>query len=207
MPYWMDRLKIRYMPPIFGARSFPNLSVRTYVHDQQIGTPGVYFLSLDASNLLAAAVGRGFYHLPYHWAKMYLEQRKEREFDFYSRRRLAARPMIFQARYRGLGPTQRLAENRAGTLENFLMERYCLFSKNHAGQPIRANLHYVRAQLEEAEAQIEKNDLAAVLGIQLPDQEPELYYIRRLAVYVGRAEPVQQAPVRRPVAVAVTPSA
>ena len=118
------------MPPIPGARSFPDLNLRTYVRDEQTGTPGVVCLSLDASNLLAVAVGRALYHLPYHWAEMQLEQRSEREFSFYSRRRFAGQPVVFKARYRGLGPSRRLAESRAGTLEYFLMERYCLFSRN-----------------------------------------------------------------------------
>ncbi len=79
-----------------GARSFPELNLRTYVRDQHTGTPGMYFLSLDANNLLAVGWGALFYRLPYHWAEMHLEQRTEREFSFYSRRRLASRPRSFQ---------------------------------------------------------------------------------------------------------------
>jgi hypothetical protein len=165
----------------------------------------VVCLSLDASNLLAVAAGRAFYRLPYHWAEMHLEQRTEREFSFFSRRRFASRPAVFKARYRGLGPSRKLAESRSGTLEYFLMERYCLFTTNRAGQPIRANLHHASWPLEEAEAQIEQNDLAEVLGIRLPDQEPVLYYSRRMAVYVWPAELVRPALVARPVTVAATP--
>jgi hypothetical protein len=155
---------------------------------------------------VAAALGRAFYRLPYHWAEMHLEQRTEREFAFYSRRRFAKQPVIFKARYRGLGPSQRLAESRIGTLEYFLTERYCLFSCDHDGQLIRANLHHVSASLEEADAEIEQNDLARILGIQLPNQKPVLYYSRRLAVYVWPAELVRHARAPRPVTVAVTPS-
>ena len=114
MPFWMDRIKVRGVPPIPGARSFPDLSLRTYVREERTGTPGVVCLSLDASNLLAVAAGRAFYRLPYHWAEMHLEQRTEREFSFYSRRRFAGQPVVFKARYRGLGPSRRLAESRAG---------------------------------------------------------------------------------------------
>jgi uncharacterized protein len=206
MPFWMDRIRVRGLPPIPGARSFPDLSLRTYVREERTGAPGVFCLSLDASNLLAVAVGRAVYRLPYHWAEMHLEQRSEREFAFYSRRRFAGRPVVFKARYRGLGPTAKLAESRPGTLENFLMERYCLFSRNGDGQPIRANLHHISSPLEEAQAEIEQNDLAAVLGIQLPDQEPVLHYTRRLAVYVWPAELVRPVLAGRPVTVAATPS-
>jgi uncharacterized protein YqjF (DUF2071 family) len=206
MPFRMDRVKVRGLPSIPGARSFPDLSLRTYVREERTGTPGVFCLSLDASNLLAVAVGRAFYRLPYHWAKMHLEQRTEREFAFYSRRRFAGRKVVFKVLYRGLGPSLRLAESRPGTLEHFLIERYCLFSTNQAGQPIRANLHHTSWPLEEAEAEIEQNDLAEVLGLRLPDEKPVLHYSRQLAVYVWPAERVRQAMVTRPVTVAVSPS-
>ncbi|MGA2808094.1 MAG: DUF2071 domain-containing protein [Terracidiphilus sp.] len=206
VPFWIDRIKIRGVPPIPGARSFPELNLRTYVRDQHTGTPGMYFLSLDANNLLAVGLGCALYRLPYHWAEMSLEQRTEREFSFYSRRRLASQPVIFSARYRGLGPTRRLAESRSGTLENFLMERSCLFSSNRAGQTFRANLHHVAGPLEDAEAEIERNDLAKAVGIELRDQEPVLHYSRRLAVYLWPAELVRPALMTRPVAAVVTPT-
>jgi uncharacterized protein YqjF (DUF2071 family) len=206
MPFWMDKVRVRGLPPILGARSFPDLSLRTYVREERTGTPGVFCLSLDSSNLLAVAAGRAVYRLPYHWSEMRLKQRTEREFSFYSRRRLASQPVVFKARYRGLGPSRRLAESRPGTLEHFLTERYCLFTSNGAGQIIRANLHHAAWPLEEAEAEIEQNDLAAVLGIRLPDQKPVLHYSRQLAVYVWPAELARSALVARPVTVAATPS-
>jgi len=67
-------------------------------------------------------------------------------------------------------------------------------------------MHHVSWPLEEAEADIERNDLAAVMGIELPDREPVLHYSRRLAVYVWPAELVRPALVARPVTVAATPS-
>ncbi len=206
LPFWMDRIKLRGLPSIPGARTFPELTVRTYARDQQTGVPGLWFLSLDANNLLAAAVGRAFYRLPYHWAQMSLEQRTEREFSFYSRRRFASQPVLFQARYRGLGPTPKLAENRIGTLEHFLLERHCLYSINQAGEPIRANLHHVSWPLEDAAAEIEQNDLAKAAGIHLGSHAPVLHYCRRMAVYAWPAERVRPLLVARPVAVAATPS-
>jgi uncharacterized protein YqjF (DUF2071 family) len=114
--------------------------------------------------------------------------------------------MIFKARYRGLGPTRKLADGNSGSLEYFLLERSCLFTRNRAGQAVRANLHHVPWPLEDAEAEIERNDLATAIGIQLPDQEPVLHYSRRLAVYIWPAELVRPALAGRPVTVAATPS-
>jgi uncharacterized protein YqjF (DUF2071 family) len=206
VPFWLDRIKIRGVPALPGAGSFPDLNLRTYVRDELTGTPGVYFFSLDASNLLAVGVARGIFHLPCHWAEMRLDRRSEREFSFYSRRRFSGTPVLFKARYRGLGPTRKLAEHRSGTLENFFSERYCLFSRNRDGQATRSNLHHVPWPLEEAEAEIEHNDLATAIGIQLPDQDPVLHYSRRLAVYIWPEKLVKPALAGRPVAVAVSPS-
>ena len=206
MPFWLDRIKIRGVPTIPGLRSFPDLNLRTYVRDRITGTAGFYCFSVDSSNLLTVAAAHLVYHLPYWLAEMHLEPRSEREFAFYSRRRFSRTPVIFNARYRGLGPTRQTAEIRPGSLEYFFTERTCVFSTNHAGEPIRANLHHVSWPLEDAEAEIERNDLAAAVGLELPDREPVLHYSRRLAVYVWPAELLRSALAARPVTVAATPT-
>jgi uncharacterized protein YqjF (DUF2071 family) len=179
VPFWLDRIKFRGIPALPGMRSFPDL--------------------------VAVALAHTFFHLPYHWAEMRLEQRSEREFSFYSRRRLSDYPIIFKARYRGLGPTRKLAEGGVGTLEHFLMERSSLFTRNRSGQAVRSSLHHVPWPLEDAEADIERNDLAKAIGIELPEIEPVLHYSRRLAVYVWPRELVRPAIAGRPVTVAATP--
>lgn len=206
VPFWMDRIKLRGLPAVPGARSFPELNLRTYVTDPRTRTPGVYFFSLDASNLLAVTFARTFFRLPYFWSEMHIQQPSEREFVFSSRRRLVPEPVVFKARYRGLGPTRRLVESRSGTLEYFLTERYCLFTRNAHGEPVRANIHHVPWPLEEAEADIEHNDLAAAIGIQLPNQPPVLHYSRRLAVYVWQLERLRTAPAPRRIPAAAVPS-
>ncbi|HUD55935.1 MAG TPA: DUF2071 domain-containing protein [Terracidiphilus sp.] len=195
VPFWMDRIKVRGVPTIPGARSFPELNLRTYVRDHRTGTPGVYFFSLDGANLLAVMVARSFYRMPYYWAEMRIDAHSEREFSFFSRRRFVSKPVIFKARYRGLGPTRKLAESRCGTIEYFLTERYCLFTHNTAGELVRANVHHVPWPLEDAAAEIEVNDLPASIGIDIQDQEPILHYSRRLAVYMW--PPELAAPARR----------
>jgi len=206
VPFWLDRIKLRGVPAIPGVRNFPDLNFRTYVRDRYTRTPGFYFFSVDSSNLVAVMAARVMYHLPYCLAEMRLEPRSEREFAFYSRRRFTRKRVIFKARYRGLGPTRKTAEIRAGSFEYFVTERNCVFSANREGQPIRANLHQVPWPLEEAEAEIERNDLAAAAGIQLPDIEPVLHYSRRLALYVWPAELVRPALAARPVRIAATPT-
>jgi uncharacterized protein YqjF (DUF2071 family) len=206
VPFWLDRIKLRGLPLLPGMRGFPDLNLRTYVRERETGAQGIYCFSLDASNPFTVTAARVFFHLPYHWAEMSLEQRTDREFTFYSRRRFSPRPIVFSVRYRGLGPSQKTAHIQAGSLEYFLTERYCLFTANRNGSTVRANIHHVPSPLEEAEADIERNDLAAAIGIELPNEKPVLHYSRRLAVYIWPAELVRPAISPRPVTIAVTPS-
>jgi hypothetical protein len=191
VPFWMDNIRMRGMPQIPGARKFPELNLRTYVRDRRTSTPGVYFFSLDAASLIAVIAARSLYHLPYYWAQMSIKPRGDREFSYYSRRLLSGKPVQFAARYRGLGPTHKLAQTRLGTIEYFLTERYCLFSLDGLGRLQRADIHHIPWPLEEAEAEITQNDLASHIGLQLPETEPLLHYSRHLAVYVWPAELVQ----------------
>ena len=202
VPFWMDRVRLRGLPPIPGVRTFPELNLRTYVRDSKTGTPGVYFFSLDAANLLAVMVARSVFQLPYYWAEMKIEPRGDREFSFYSHRLLSSKRVLFSARYRGLGPTRKLMQSRPGSLEYFLTERYCLFTRDPLGRLLRADIHHIPWPLEEAEAEIDKNDLASAIGLRLPDIEPVLHYSRRLMVYVWAVEFMQVGVVRPEAAVA-----
>uniref|UniRef100_E6QN24 DUF2071 domain-containing protein n=1 Tax=mine drainage metagenome TaxID=410659 RepID=E6QN24_9ZZZZ len=188
VPFSMDRVKVRGLPAVPGLRRFPELNLRTYVRDRITGTPGVYFFSLEAANPFAVMIARGIFQLPYHWARMNMTARDEREIAFYSRRLLCRKPVVFSARYRGLGPTRQLMENRAGSIEYFLTERYCLFTRDPLGRLLRANIQHAPWTLEQAEAEIDRNDLIRAAGLELPAEKPLLHYSRHLAVYVWAAE-------------------
>lgn len=162
----------------------------------------MYFFSLDAGSLIAVITARSVFHLPYYWAQMSIKPRGDREFSYFSRRLLSGKPVHFAARYRGLGPTHKLAQSKAGTIEYFLTERYCLFTRDALGRLLRADIHHIPWPLEEAEAEISQNDLASHIGLQLPDTEPLLHYSRHLAVYVWPAELVQAKVVAASAAVA-----
>ena len=169
VPFWLDRIKIRGVPPIPGARSFPELNLRTYVRDQlHRNARRLFFLARRQQPAGRRRGAQSSITCPTTGRRCGSSSARSASLRFTAGRRVRGPPVIFKARYRGLGPTRKLAENRSGTLEYFLTERYCLFTRNRAGQPIRANLHHVPWPLEEAEAEIERNDLAASVGIELP---------------------------------------
>ena len=71
---------------------------------------------------------------------------------------------------------------------------------------MRANIHHVPWPLEDAEAEIERNDLAATIGIRLPDEQPVLHYSRRLAVYVWQLERLKGAHAQQRIPAEAMPS-
>ena len=189
VPFTMDRIRFRGLGTVPGANRFPELNLRTYVRDRRTGIPGVYFFSLDAANPLAVAAARMWFHLPYYWARMRTETGDSGTVKYSSERLLSGQPVRFRARYRGLGPTLRMKRSAIGSIEHFLTERYCLFTTNRRGELLQGNIHHAPWPLEEAEAEIELNELPLAHGIRLPQTKPVLYFARELAIYAWRLQP------------------
>jgi uncharacterized protein len=185
VPFWMDQIRMHRWPEIPGANRFPELNLRTYVREPHSNLGGVYFFSLDAGNPLAVAIARTFFKLPYYWSKMRIDHCDNREFCYSSKRRFAKTPARFRARYRSLGQ----ASDKQG-LEQFLTERYALYTANPGGALFKGNIHHLPWPLERAEAEFELNELPAAHGIKLPDTPPLLHYSRELVVYIWALEPL-----------------
>src|SRR4051794_13826723 len=71
-PFVVRGLRPRFVPPLPGLSSFPEVNVRTYVTAG--GRPGIWFLSLDAASRVAVQGARRSYHLPYFHARMRMDR-------------------------------------------------------------------------------------------------------------------------------------
>lgn len=175
VPFHMSGIRARGLPPLPGLSRFPELNVRTYV--TYGGKPGVYFFSLDAANLPAVWAARAFYHLPYFHAEM-----SSREIDgkiHYSSRRHDG-PAEFRGRYQ---PNAEVRLREKGSLEHWFTERYCLYT-THRGRILRSEIHHQPWPLQDAEAEFDRNTVAAAAGIHLPASPPSLLFARRLEVLI-----------------------
>lgn len=63
IPFQMQNLRLRGLPPIPSTANFAEINVRTYVSYQ--GRPAVWFFSLDTAHLLPTIVARLAFRLPY----------------------------------------------------------------------------------------------------------------------------------------------
>lgn len=135
VPFYMEKVRPRFLPPIPGLSWFLELNLRTYVYDEK-GRPGVWFYSLDANQAIAVELARKLFHLPYQHAEM-SAQIDHAEVTFRSRRKPTQQVAEYQ--YCGEGtPTTATP----GTLEYFLLERYLLFSTNKKGELKIGQVHH-----------------------------------------------------------------
>ncbi len=177
VPFRMQGVGLRGVPNLPWLSAFPELNVRTYVEAE--GKPGVWFFSLDAANPFAVWAARRFFHLPYHRADMSVDVAPA-ELVYRSRRLTSnSGPARFSARY---GPVSDAATATPGSLDHWLTERYCLYSRAPDGRVYRADVHHHPWALQRADTEIEVNTMTDPLGLSLPDQPPILHYSKRLDV-------------------------
>lgn len=180
VPFRMAGVMRRPLPDMPWLSAFPEMNVRTYVTLD--GKPGVWFLSLDASNPLAVWAARRFFHLPYFLAEMSLSETA----DGIRYRSLRPNAEVV-ASYR---PTSEPYFARPGSLEHWLTERYCLYAKAPDGSIWRNDIHHHPWPLQSAVANIERNTLLDTHGLSIPEPPAILHFARRLDVVVWNAERV-----------------
>ncbi|WP_165767961.1 YqjF family protein [Virgibacillus indicus] len=169
IPFKVRAMRMRKMPqlPYFGY--FLELNVRTYV--KKDGIAGVYFFSLDASKLHAAAGGR-IATLPYYYAKMNLKKKQD-EIIFSSMRK-GKSEVGFMANYHPVGDTYHPDK---GSLDYWLMERYFLYSYRN-GTLFRGDIHHKKWEVQRAEANVKKQTMTPFLGGNSYTAKPMLHYVQ-----------------------------
>ncbi len=174
VPFRMAGVMRRPLPDLPWISAFPELNVRLYVEHE--GKPGVWFLSLDATNPLAVWAARRFFYLPY--ARAQIDLRRAGDAVHYRCRRDEG-DWSFEATY---GPTSAPYESRPGTLEHWLTERYCLYAQAPDGTIWRTEVHHVPWPLQAAEAEISRNTYLALHGLPAAGPPRLLHFARRIDV-------------------------
>ena len=167
----MTNVAPRGVPALPWMSAFPELNVRAYV---RVGDrPGVYFLSLDAGNALAAGMARLLVNLPYHAASMTVT-RAGAAVHYESRRRRGHGELSVTYQ-----PDGGVFEATPGSREAFLTERYCLYALDHAGRPYRLDIHHPPWRLQPARASLAQNTMAEANGVTLSRSTPLLHFSER----------------------------
>jgi uncharacterized protein YqjF (DUF2071 family) len=177
VPFRMEGVRLRAAPPVPTAHAFPEINVRTYVRGA--GRAGVWFFSLDAQSRLAVRGARFLLNLPYFDADMNVES-SAGVVDYASVRTHRRAPAAaFKARYRPIGEPY---EASPGTLDHFLVERYCLFTHDDRRGLGLLDVDHDPWPLQRASVEVAMNTMAVAAGIQLPQMDPVVHYAHTLEV-------------------------
>lgn len=182
-PFCVRGLRLRGTAPAPGLSTFPELNVRTYVSAE--GMPGIYFLSLDAGSLAAVRGARLTYRLPYFPSQIRVERDEGGIGYDLLRTSDDGPPAYFTARYGGEGGELPI---RAGSLERWLTERYCLYTLDEDGRILRGDIHHPPWPLRRGWAEIETNTMAMPFALEL-EGEPLLHFSPRQDVVIWTIRP------------------
>ncbi len=180
VPFRMTGVMRRPLPDLPWISAFPELNVRLYVEDG--GKPGVWFLSLDATNPLAVWAARRFFHLPYFNAQIRVEAIGDG--IRYTASRGNDHPFL-HVQYR---PTSAPYESKLDTLEHWLTERYCLYARAPDGAIFRNEVHHVPWPLQRAEADFQRNTYLSCHGLAVDGAPVTLHFARRIDVIVWKGD-------------------
>ena len=163
VPFYMRRIRPRFLPAVPYISNFLECNVRTYVHDAD-GVPGVWFYSLDTDRWLAHWLARKFFHLPYFWAAMQAKGTDQIAYDVRRRDQDQISNFIYR-------PTSEEHPAEPETLDFFLLERYLLYSYAKKRQQLyRGRVYHVPYQFSTVDVPtwdalpISWDDLPAVKG-------------------------------------------
>ncbi|MFW5967989.1 MAG: YqjF family protein [Persicimonas sp.] len=186
VPFEMDNVYARGTTWWPRPMRFPELNLRTYVTVEG-DKPGVWFFSLDTTSRLSVFGARTFFFLPYFQADMEIE-RERKGVRFRSRRTHRGEPNVgFSARYEPTGPVER---HETGSLDHWLVERYCLYAADSKQRVYRVDVNHPPWPLQPARARIDENTIGRPAGLELEGDPPLVHFAKRLDVVAWFRHPV-----------------
>ena len=155
VPFEMENIRPRFIPPVPGISYFLELNVRTYVVDSE-GRTGVWFFALDCNQPLAVSIGNRVFRLLYRHAQMHVHHRQNDWTHYVSG--LEGSSWEGAARFRWRPSEAPVHKAAPGSLEEFLVERYRYFGYDFEAQRMMTGLvrhePYDIAPAEVAEARV-----------------------------------------------------
>ena len=150
VPFVMKNVRPTWFFSTPFVSTFHEFNIRTYVTKD--GIPGVYFLTLEAKSMVTCSYAPKAYGLPYRYAKG--KVRKHGNNIHWNSSRDNGKLNL-------VGSTEITGEQtqaKSGTLEEFLFERYSLYT-NKNGKVMRGYTHHKKWDFQDAKVTVTENSL------------------------------------------------
>ena len=156
IPFMMKNVRPWWSVSVPFISNFPEFNIRTYV--KKGNTRGVFFITLDAQSIITRIYASNFFHLPYRYSRGYVID-KNGSFSWRSNRLYKGYKL--KGSCEGYGEYQ---QAKKGSLEEFLLERYYLFTSS--GVYIkRGRISHERWNLKKARPKILINDFLESISL------------------------------------------
>ena len=177
----MDRFDAFGLPVREGIEG---LNLRTYVQTRD-STRGVYFLSLDITDQLAAETASTLFRLPYHHARI-RRLRQDGRTEITARRRDGSGARLTVT----VEPSGEPTTTAPDTLASFLIERDRYFTTGPLGTRLVGSVGHEPWPVQPASATVTENTLCSAAGVASTEGEPLVHYSPGIEMGVGPLEPL-----------------
>lgn len=169
IPFMMVGVRPRLALSVPGVSTFPEFNIRTYVKYGE--KAGVFFLTLEAESRITCLYAPYAYGLPYRYAKGKLDIDGS-TYSWKSKRERGGEELIGSCI--GIGDTM---QAKSGSLEEFLFERYCLYTLHNKKLSI-GYTHHNPWVFRKAKAEVTSNTLTESYDLGISDVlQPDLVHI------------------------------
>ena len=168
VPFVMKNVRPTWFFSTPFVSTFPEYNIRTYVTKD--GIPGVFFLTLEAQSLVTCSYAPKAYGLPYRYAKGSVKKHGK-SVNWHSSRNNGNLKLIGSTEIIG-----DLQQAIPGTLEEFLFERYSLYTSKN-GKIMRGYTHHKKWNFQLAKVAITDNSLTESFALGIKNlSSPELVH-------------------------------
>lgn len=170
VPMSVTGMHYRGVPPIPGMDTLRELNFRTYV--KRNGKAGVYFISIECPALLSDWMAVHFFKVPYLMAQI-ATANDGATYHYASERMQKDWPAA--AFFGSFRPTGEVFSPAPGSLDSFLVERFCLYFVRN-GEVYRGDIHHEAWKLQQAELNIDMNTIAKAAGFELAEKPDHIVF-------------------------------
>ncbi len=164
----LERIRRRWLPAIGFLTDGLELNLRTYVCYQ--GERAICFLSIHAGKPLLVHLARWATPLPYQFARMsYTRRHESRRFQAHT----TGPGDLLTAEFNPLSDSKTV---QPGSLDDWLLERYCLYAQDRNGILLRTVVEHPPWPVQAVTARIAVNTTGRPFGLDLSDVPTKVHF-------------------------------
>jgi uncharacterized protein YqjF (DUF2071 family) len=174
----LEGIRRRWLPSAGFLTNSLELNLRTYVRYR--GEPAICFLSIHAGKRLLVRLARWATPLSYEFARMSYDWRDGLA-AFHAHRPGDNGDLTFAASFT---PLAGASQARAGSLDDWLLERYCLYAQDQKGTLFRTVVEHPPWAVQAVTAEVTANTMGPPFEIAVASGPAVVHYSKGVRAFI-----------------------